>query len=114
MARMKAKYRPHERLDAEADLKRRMACGEVTVGAAVRELRQRFAGLTIEEYARAIGISKTTLVNIERESRRQPFGQGDTGRVTKIQITERLSGISQSMLLSSCRSSGPSFLNSVS
>ena len=70
MARMKAKYRPHERFEAEADLKRRMACGEVTVGAAVRELRQRFAGLTIEEYARAIGISKTTLVNIERDDPR--------------------------------------------
>lgn len=67
MARMKAKYQPHERIAAEADLKRKMACGEVTVGAAVRELRQRFAGLTIEEYARAIGISKTTLVNIERD-----------------------------------------------
>lgn len=113
MARMKAKYRPHERLDAEADLKRRMACGEVTVGAAVRELRQRFAGLTIEEYARAIGISKTTLVNIERESRRQPFGQGDTGRVTKIQITLRPSRASRSTLQPSYRISESNFLNSV-
>ena len=64
---MKRKWRPIEREQAEKDLKSRMAAGEISVGVAVRELRQRFVGLTLEEYSRMIGISKTTLLNIERD-----------------------------------------------
>lgn len=67
MARMKRRWSPSERWEAQADLRRRMSEGAVSVGEAVRELRQRFAGLTLEEYARMIGISKTTLLKIEKD-----------------------------------------------
>lgn len=70
MPRMPPKVNDHEREAAQADLEKRMKAGEVSVGAAVREIRQRFVGLTLEDYARLCGLSKTTLMNIERDDPR--------------------------------------------
>ena len=56
---------PEERYHEQPELERRMAAGEVSIGAAVREIRQRFLGLTLEEYASMCGISKNTLRGIE-------------------------------------------------
>lgn len=70
MPRMPRKFEDHEREAAQADLERRMRQGEVSVGAAVREIRQRLVGLTLQDYARLCGLSKTTLMNIERDDPR--------------------------------------------
>jgi DNA-binding XRE family transcriptional regulator len=67
---MPPKFEAHEREAAQADLENRMKQGRVSVGAAVREVRQRFVGLTLEDYARLCGLSKTTLMNIERDDPR--------------------------------------------
>lgn len=67
MGQMKRKWRPSEREQAKKDLQAKMTAGQISVGAAVRELRQRFVGFTLEEYARMTGISKTTLIKIERD-----------------------------------------------
>ncbi|WP_248184984.1 helix-turn-helix domain-containing protein [Marinobacter goseongensis] len=70
MPRMPPKFEDHERESAQADLETRMRHGKVTVGAAVREIRQRFVGITLADYARLCGLSKTTLMNIERDDPR--------------------------------------------
>ena len=70
MARMPPMIKDHEREAAQADLEKRMKQGKVSVGAAVREIRQRFVGITLEDYARLCGLSKTTLMNIERDDPR--------------------------------------------
>lgn len=70
MPRMPPKFEDHEREAAQADLEKRMKQGKVSVGAAVREIRQRFVGITLEDYARLCGLSKTTLMNIERDDPR--------------------------------------------
>lgn len=70
MPRMPPKFEVHEREVAQADLEKRMKQGKVSVGAAVREIRQRFVGITLEDYARLCGLSKTTLMNIERDDPR--------------------------------------------
>lgn len=67
MGKMKRKWHPAEREGAEKELKAKLAAGEISIGAAVREMRQRFLGFTLEEYAGVIGISKTTLLKIERD-----------------------------------------------
>ncbi|MBO6849923.1 MAG: hypothetical protein JJ867_05515 [Marinobacter sp.] len=67
---MPPKFEDHERESARADLETRMRHGKVTVGAAVREIRQRFVGIILEDYARLCGLSKTTLMNIERDDPR--------------------------------------------
>jgi transcriptional regulator with XRE-family HTH domain len=67
---MPPKFEDHEREAAQADLEKRMKQGKVSVGAAVREIRQRFVGITLEDYARLCGLSKTTLMNIERDDPR--------------------------------------------
>jgi DNA-binding XRE family transcriptional regulator len=70
MPRMPPKFEAHKREAAQADLEHRMRQGKVAVGAAVREIRQRFVGITLEDYARLCGLSKTTLMNIERDDPR--------------------------------------------
>ena len=50
---------------AQADLEKLMMQGRVSVGAAVREIRQRFVGITLEDYARLHGLSKTTFITVE-------------------------------------------------
>ncbi len=67
MARMKKQWGPLERPEGERLLKGKLAKGEITVGEALREIRQRALGLTLEEYARFVELSKTTLSNIERD-----------------------------------------------
>lgn len=59
-----------EREAAQAVLEKRMKQGKVSVGAAVREIRQRFVGVTLEDDARRCGLSKTTLINVERDDSR--------------------------------------------
>jgi DNA-binding XRE family transcriptional regulator len=70
MARMPPKVEEHKREVAQAELETRMSQGKISVGAAVREIRQRFVGITLEDYARVCGLSKTTLMNIERDDPR--------------------------------------------
>jgi len=70
MPRMPPKIEDHARDAAQADLEKRMAQGKVSVGAALREIRQRFVGITLEDYARLCGLSKTTLMHIERDDPR--------------------------------------------
>ncbi|WP_341581238.1 hypothetical protein [Marinobacter metalliresistant] len=67
---MPPKVEDDEREAAQADLEKRMKQGKISVGAAVREIRQRFVGITLEDYARLCGLSKTTLMNIERDDPR--------------------------------------------
>jgi DNA-binding XRE family transcriptional regulator len=70
MPRMPPKVEDHDREAAQADLEKRMKQGKVSVGAAVREIRQRFVGITLEDYSRLCGLSKTTLMNIEHDDPR--------------------------------------------
>lgn len=65
---MKRKWGPLEREEGEKLLKEKLSKGEITVGQALREIRQRSLGLTLEEYARFVQLSKTTLLNIERDA----------------------------------------------
>ena len=68
MSKMKKKWGPFEREEGEKRLKKKLSKGEITVGEALREIRQRSLGLTLEEYARFVQLSKTTLLNIERDA----------------------------------------------
>jgi hypothetical protein len=43
---------------------------KTTPRSAVREIRQRFVGIALEDYARLCGLSKTTLMNIKRDDPR--------------------------------------------
>ena len=70
MPRMPPKVEEHKREVAQAELEKRMRQGKISVGAAVSEIRQRFVGITLEDYARLCGLSKTTLMNIERDDPR--------------------------------------------
>ena len=68
VSKMQKKWDPFEREEGEKRLKKKLSKGEITVGQALREVRQRSLGLTLEEYARFVQLSKTTLLNIERDA----------------------------------------------
>jgi DNA-binding XRE family transcriptional regulator len=56
-----------ERMQAEADMQKRLQAGTVTMGQAVREIRQRWLGIHQSEYAKMVGVSKNTLGAVERD-----------------------------------------------
>lgn len=65
IARMLPKFEDHKGEAAQADLEKHIMQGRVSVVAAVGEIRQCFVGITLAHYARLLGLSKTTLMNIE-------------------------------------------------
>jgi len=56
-----------DRADAKADLEERLLRGEITIGKAIREIRQTWLALQQKHLARMVGISKNTLGAIERD-----------------------------------------------
>lgn len=67
MPTMKPRISAEERQAREKELQRQLADGEVTIGEAVREMRQRWLGLKQAQYARLCRVSKNTLGAIERD-----------------------------------------------
>lgn len=67
MPKMKDRLPIEKRMDAETQMQERLSRNEITIGQAIREIRQRWLGLTQTEYARIVGISKNTLGAIERD-----------------------------------------------
>lgn len=55
------------RAEAKADLEERLMKGEISVGKAIREIRQVWLALQQDRLARMVGISKNTLGAIERD-----------------------------------------------
>lgn len=54
-------------MSAEARLQERLQAGEVSIGQAVREIRQKWLRIHLDEYAKMVGVSKNTLAAVERD-----------------------------------------------
>ena len=54
-------------MSAETHLQERLQAGEVSIGQAVREIRQKWLRLHLDEYAKMVGVSKNTLAAVERD-----------------------------------------------
>ena len=67
MPKMRKSMDPLERLDAQKQLQERLETFEISIGGAVREIRQKMLGLSLEDYARLARISKNTLAKIEHD-----------------------------------------------
>lgn len=67
MPKMKRRLGPVERAEAQAELEKRLLRGEITVGKAIREMRQTWFAIHQDQMARMVGVSKNTLGAIERD-----------------------------------------------
>lgn len=67
MPKMRPRMTSEERMNAEAEMNERLQNNSVTIGQAVREIRQRWLGIHQAKYAKMVGISKTTLGSVERD-----------------------------------------------
>lgn len=67
MPRMKSRLSIEERMAAELEMQERLRRNDITIGQAIREIRQHWLGLKQADYARLVGISKNTLGAIERD-----------------------------------------------
>lgn len=67
MPKMKQPIDVMDQADAKADLEERLLRGEITIGKAIREIRQTWLALHQDQLARMVGISKNTLGAIERD-----------------------------------------------
>lgn len=56
-----------QRLLAEEEMQNRLRSGDISLGAAIREMRQEWLGLHLDRYAKICGVSKNTLSAIERD-----------------------------------------------
>ena len=67
MPKMRKAMNPFERLAAQKQLQGRIERFEVSIGEAVREIRKKMLGLSLEDYARLSRLSKNTLAKIEHD-----------------------------------------------
>lgn len=67
MPKMKKRLGPIERAQAQVELEGRLLRGEITVGKAIREIRQTWLAIHQDQMARMVGVSKNTLGTIERD-----------------------------------------------
>lgn len=70
MAKMRKPISSIERVKAESDMQERLQSGDISIGQAIREIRQRWLGMRQDQYARMTGVSKNTLGSIERDENR--------------------------------------------
>ena len=67
MPKMKTRMDPLKRAEAQAELEERLLRGEITIGKAIREIRQTILAVHQDQMARMVGVSKNTLGAIERD-----------------------------------------------
>ena len=59
---------PETRIAQREELERQLAEGTISLGQAIKQMRQKWAGITQKRMAQLAGISVTTLSGIERDS----------------------------------------------